>query len=272
MGRLTLVTSKSVGIFNASAWLKEGDGLLASARTTRAAWLVKRRKFSDGLNAAQESRVLPRARSELVGMPRASMLLLGYSVEMYLKAGVVKAYVGCRDGMLERDLKKRFGHALTEIAVEIDFQGVQERANDFDSLRRMILFDSRYPVTSTHPSKYHAELNAQTMRIWNSQNFANLCGLAREVREHVARIDKDRRNPSLHRCCRIDDDGYVALRVGGHLRSRITLRFSSEQHRAGNATLKHMRQLFLKEECPWIENWWDTAEIRHDDERETRIL
>lgn len=153
---------------------------------------------------------------------------------MYLKAGVVKAYVGCREGMLERDLKKRYGHGLAEIAAEIAFPDTAERKSEFDALRRMILFDSRYPITTPGPGgNYHAEVNDRTRRVWSPSDFAGLCRLARRVREHVSRIDGDSNNPGSHHSYRIDDDGYLALRVGGHLRPRITIRFSSEQHRSG---------------------------------------
>jgi hypothetical protein len=39
------VSRYSEGIFNSLAWIQEGDGLYASARTTRAIWHIKNRAF-----------------------------------------------------------------------------------------------------------------------------------------------------------------------------------------------------------------------------------
>jgi len=61
----------------------------------------------------------------LTGLPRASMLLLGYSAEMYFKAGLTKAYVGCAESMFSRDIKRRFGHNFLLMSKELCFPLIQ---------------------------------------------------------------------------------------------------------------------------------------------------
>ena len=55
------------------------------------------------------------------GFAAYSMLLIAYAVEMYLKAGLAKAYFGCSEEMFARDIKSRFGHRLVSLANEISF-------------------------------------------------------------------------------------------------------------------------------------------------------
>ena len=62
------------------------------------------------------------------------MLLLGYAVEMYLKAGLAKAYRGCSDGMFDRDVT-RFGHDYKRIAAAIEFPGLPQDDEYFELLR-----------------------------------------------------------------------------------------------------------------------------------------
>jgi hypothetical protein len=74
------------------------------------------------------------------------MLLLGYSVEMYLKAGLAKAYRGCSKEMFERDVKGRFSHKLPSLADEIAFPLQNGDEANLNLLRDMVLVDARYPV------------------------------------------------------------------------------------------------------------------------------
>jgi len=65
--------------------------LYSSACTLRATWHIKKRNFS----RYTKRLLMPSPQwQQITGMPRASMLLLGYAMEMYLKAGLVKAYAG----------------------------------------------------------------------------------------------------------------------------------------------------------------------------------
>lgn len=109
------LSNSSVGQFDPAAWIKEGDGLIASAKITRELWKKYRQEQKQGKQGAALDWNL------LTGLPRASMLLLGYSVEMYLKAGLAKAYKGCSENMFSQDVKGRFGHKLKKIAQEISF-------------------------------------------------------------------------------------------------------------------------------------------------------
>ena len=223
------ISNRSAGQFDPENWFTEGDGLLASSTKTREIWTSHRQTFS---KTVQERKLGSRNRASdwnlLTGLPRASMLLLGYSVEMYLKAGLVKAYVGCSEEMFNRDVKGRFGHKLLSLANEIGFALKGDDGKDLKLLEEMIISDARYPVFVRGES-YADAVNQQTGRIWSSENFTAFTELANRVKEHSRTIDADRNNPAFHKSFKVDNDGYLTIRVGGNLPPRITYRLSSVQ-------------------------------------------
>src|SRR5437764_8658260 len=81
---------RSEAIFHPDSWVQEGDGLLASARALRALWAQKRRDIRR-MRPPDLRGIWPM----LSGHPTASMLLVGYAIEMYLKAGLAKWLQGC---------------------------------------------------------------------------------------------------------------------------------------------------------------------------------
>ena len=171
------------------------------------------------------------------------MLLLGYSVEMYLKAGLVKAYVGCSEEMFNRDVKGRYGHKLLSLANEIGFALNGNDGKSLKLLEDMIISDARYPVFVPDGESYANAVNQQAGRIWSSKNFEACTELANRVKEHSRTIDADRNKPALYKSFKVDDDGYLTIRVGGNLPPRITYCLSSVQKCNGETSLEHIKAL-----------------------------
>lgn len=169
------ISHRSVGLLDAKAWFDEGDGLLASAEATRALWKQLKDQFRLEMDQRPPS-PLGNARkvNELKGLPRASMLLLGYSVEMYLKAGLAKAYHGCSEEMFRRDVRSLYRHNLIKAAREIEFQFAPKDEANFGMLKDMILTDARYPIEVSDPTVFIDSANSQTFRIWSEKNFTEL--------------------------------------------------------------------------------------------------
>ena len=260
------LSHRSVGQFDPKAWINEGDGLLASAAKTREIWTNHRRNFSQTIKQ-RESESPERASiwSLLTGLPRASMLLLAYSVEMYLKAGLAKVYFGCSEDIFERDVKGTFGHNLVALATEIDFEIKDEDKQNFILLTQMIRVDARYPVFVRRGESHAETVNKQTARIWSSPNFGAFIELANRVKEHSRNIDANSDNPMSYISCNIDDDGYLAFRVGGNLSPRITYRFSSVQKRTGETSMDDMKGLFASPQFHQLTFYWGVAKKYKDD-------
>lgn len=267
------ISKRSTGQFNPKNWFSEGDGLLASSTKTREIWTNHRETFS---KTVQERQTGNRDRADdwnlLTGLPRASMLLLGYSVEMYLKAGLAKAYYGCSEEMFNRDVKNRFGHKLVPLAKEIAFVFVDEDEKNLNLLKDMILFDARYPISAPKGLPGFDAVNQQTGRIWSSKTFEVLIELANRIKEHSGTIDANSKNPAFLRSFNVDEDGYLLFRVGGNLPPRITYRLSSVQERECKTSLDDVKALFVSPQFQRLRCYWDRAWIYEDGKKKTRIV
>ena len=266
------ITNRSVGQFDPKSWFQEGDGLLASSVKTREIWVDHREMFS---RTIQERRSGGRDRAHdwnlLTGLPRASMLLLGYSVEMYLKAGFAKAYYGCSEEMFQRDIRKRFGHKLVSLAKEIAFPLTHKDKENLNLLKEMIFVDARYPVFVPDGSSYADTVNEQTERVWSSRNFAAFTDLTNRIQHHSRIIDADPSNPGSRISVNVDDDGYLAFRVGGNLPPRITYRLSSVQRGNCRTSLDDMKERFQSPKYQRLRRYWECAWILEDGECKTSL-
>ena len=261
---ISRISKRSVGEFNPNDWINEGDGLVVSSRKIREIWDDHRQAFST-IGKGQKTKD---DWNFLTGLPRASMLLLGYSVEMYLKGGLAKAYHGCSEEMFHRDIKYRFSHKFISLANEIAFPLENGDENNLKLLQNMVLVDARYPVFVPAGAAYSDTVNQQTGRIWNQGNFNSFSQLTNRISAHSNSIDSTSNNPASFISVNVDEDGYVAFRVGGNLPPRITYRLSSEQKRLGQTSKDDVRALIKENQI--IMHYWYLAGIFEDEEKETR--
>lgn len=265
------LTSKSVGQFNAREWVNEGDHLFASAKATRAVWVVKRRKIRRKLDTLGERALGRNMWADLEGLPKSSILLLGYAVEMYLKAGLAKAYFGCSEEMFERDVKRRFSHNLNEIVKEIALDVSDREKNDLTILSEMIRFGARYPIKERADGSYTTQKNERLRQAWNKSEFTRMRRLALRVRAHASLIDMDSNEAAHYQWHQLDSDGYLAYRSGGHLPPRITYRLSTEQRAAGETNLSDVRKVVEDEMLHLLDRDWVRALILEDTKGATVI-
>lgn len=138
----------------------------------------------------------------------------------------------------------------------------------------MVQFDARYPVFVPEGRTYSATVNQQTGKIWSQSNFNSFAEMTNRIRTYSKSIDSNTNNPASFISLSVDEDGYVAFRVGGNLPPRITYRLSSEQKRNGQ-TSKDDIEALIKEDsssssCKRIMYYWEHAWIYEDGERKTR--
>ncbi|MBL1431306.1 MAG: hypothetical protein COA60_007355 [Robiginitomaculum sp.] len=202
------------------------------------------------------------------------MLLLGYSVEMFLKAGLVKVYRGCSEEMFTRDVQQMYGHKYLKIAEEIAFPFEAGDELYFQLLKTMVHCDARYPVIAESHSTYANRVNKITHDTWDTEKFMALVNLADRIRKHALKIDMDRYTPASVGSWKIDDDGYITTRYGGHLPSRITYCPSSQQIDDKKAECQNMKELYhnLERLFGVTKPDWNTATIICDGKDKTRKL
>jgi len=208
----------SLGVFSANAWLEEGDGLVASARLIRARWLRMKREIRSKKTGPRGNQWIT-----LSGYPRASVLLLGYAVEMYLKAGLAKWLTNCPEYVLQKDLLV-FGHDYPRLADALEIEPSLAPRDLLEFLSKAVKLEARYPATPEDDETMIDAINRRTSRLWSSKRFKELSGMAKRLRAHVQRMDGDNDNPSSFVTMKMDRDGYLVFRVGGHLPWRVTVR------------------------------------------------
>ncbi len=241
----------SAGSHNPTDWLKEGNGLLASSQEVRKLWRQTEESFWEEHRANPMPN--PDGIRRIEGLPRASMLLLGYAAEMFLKAALAKAYFGCSTGMFDRDVKRRFGHDLKELSIEVAFPKTNGDDQGLKTLKQMILVDARYPITPEVDATKTADelnqhnaamLNQRNAPIWSNDCYERLVDLVERLREHAKKIDHDEQHPAQRFRWIIHDDGYLALRTGGHLPTRITFKISAVMRESNRTQPSDIKDLF----------------------------
>jgi hypothetical protein len=251
---------RKYGTHDSSEWIAEGDGLLASARSMRAQWLLLRRAIHRKTSqSGLFQNTLSREWSKLVGMPRASTLLLGYAAEMYLKSGLIKIYTGCDENLIDSEVKL-FGHDFVRIAKEISLPMDQNVKKQLAMLKYCVMVDARYPVKISHaPGKnmdaeYANSVNRRTDNMWSPKTFSALCTLVKSIRAYVQRLDGDESNPASFRRFDLPHGGYLVMRYGGNLQARITYR--PEKGKILKRTVRDLEKLAIAADWTEAKFYW----------------
>lgn len=213
-----IVNNKSQGAYKATSWIKEGDGLLLSSTALRESW----NKNKENLRAFLAAPTINRGDIFIkdFALSRSSILLLGYSLEMFLKAGIVKLYIGCPEDLARAELRN-FGHKYGDIAKRIHFIKKGSDGGDFNILSRSVIENARYPVTPQQDKDYAEELNKINNTNSSQQTYERLEKLVRRVKSHVSKLNNDSSNATSY-TVRDTEFGYFVARIGGGLPPMVT--------------------------------------------------
>ncbi|NHF65942.1 hypothetical protein [Xanthomonas hortorum] len=207
------------GETEANAWVEEGDGLAATARSIRINWLRTKKKIKIGKPE------FPRRgdMAALTGNPRASVLLMGYAVEMYLKAGLAKWLKQCPESLFLADIR-RYSHNYKKLADDLEIDASIAPRELLDFLSKAVMLEARYPASPRRNETPIDAINRRTTDLWSDAKFKAICLLVRRLRAHVVQMNSDRLKPSYTKSFGMPLEGYIVMRVGGHLPSRVTVR------------------------------------------------
>ncbi len=256
--------SRARGGFSKDGWLKEGDLHLASSKMLRKTGSRRARSLSRymeklGVGRTENKKFMPLL-TEREAAAKSSILLLGYAIELYLKAGLTAAYMGCSKHDFEHVLKQAFRHNLAKIAKEIEFKLSPKDRQLMNSMMKAVLSSARYPLMVRDEKEYTAEWNRLTTEFFSEERYKEAVALALRIRNHVSKLDRDEKNPASLKFFNIDDDGYFAFRLGGNLRPRITVRYSTEQRARGEDNKAALLKLIQSHAIsPIIPYYWTKA-------------
>ena len=203
------------------------------------------------------------------GLPLSSMIILGYAVEMYPKAGIVKIYHGCASNMFDRDIKHYFKHDFNKLASALGFSYESNDEKLFEELRDMVLA-ARYPVSIEDPednNMFADKINERNLKIRSEKKFAEMIELAERVLSHVKKIDEYFK---LIYSINIDKDGYMTFCYVKNLLIRITYRPSTEFKIDINEVKRLIEEVSIKRNNDLLVlKYWDQASIYEDNGKRT---
>ena len=245
--------------YDKRSWLEEADRHFISAKLLRR---IKRRRRTRFRNSADDSKRLDHVLA-MDATTHSSMLLIGYAVELFLKAGLIHVYIGCPTSLFKREIKHRYSHNLVKLAKDIDFPLFSQSCPRLKWLKKIILSEGRYPNFANNKAEAIKLQNQRALRFWDDDKFEDFCNLATSIREHVIRIDQDADNPMVYAQRRIHRDGYFAFRCGGNLSPRVTVKFSSIQKANCRDNKEDLKRWILGNMSnPQIKKYWETAQYR----------
>lgn len=243
------------GIYSRGEWLKEAKKHMYSSRILNEHSQKIRQKLN-AVTAADNvsgSRRQSRQVVELIGQYDASskscLLLLSYSVEVLIKAGLVclHQYTTRRD--FSRLLKSKYRHNLSESAKLLSIPLTKPELKVLDRMKVMMLEEARYPVTPIDPQSYFQQANKINEDVWSKTLYIEWCEVANKIQEYVTKIDSDSSNPSSFIRYTFGEGGYCVFRFGGNLPPCLVVNFTIEQVENGENNKKDLLEL-LRNHAP----------------------
>ena len=261
MSQISIMNRKSKGIFDPNDWLSSGDELLATSQVNRRLFLENRTKTSENVSHRASKVATNRSLALTKGLATASVLLLAYSIEMYLKSGLTKAFRGCSEKSFSEIVSRRYGHKFRKTAREIEFPFLENDNLILKHLEQMVA-GSRYPVTTYGSSsvEYATSWNNRIRKVWDTECFENGVDLANRIRAYVIKIDSDSGCPAIFESLAINNGGWLNARIGGHLSPRIRLFLSSKQMEQ-KWDAESVRNILKATRLSWICEHLDEAKI-----------
>lgn len=265
----TIRQSGEKGAYSKGDWLRESQLHILSAKMLRECSSQKKAIISTLISTEHQSKraEINKLISEREAGNKASFLLMGYAFEMLLKSGVVCLYVDIPRDVMIMDIKRLYGHKLRRMAKEIEAPLSEKELTKLDVLSKWIVDSARYPVTPHNETSYSEQWNKLIREFWNDVQFEEYLSLYDKIHSHVSKIDASSDDPKTSSKWSIDDDGYVIYRIGGKLKPRLIVRYSSNQRDNGNDNKDFMKTLMLNNvDHPafkaYLSRDWDTAIYR----------
>ena len=251
-------TKKGTG-YSKQSWLDEADRHLMSAKFLRR---IKRRRRNSFRNSSDDSNRLNHI-LVMSATTHSSMLLIGYAVELFLKAGLTHVYIGCPMNLFKREVKQKYSHKLFELAKDIEYPSLSQNSERLKGLEKIVRSEGRYPNLAYNLTEATKLEQERALLFWDDDQFQDFYNLATSIREYVIRIDQNADNPMFGVQTPIDQDGYFAFRCGGHLIPQVTVKYSSVQKDNCRNNKEDLKRLIVgKVSNPLIAKYWGAAQFR----------
>lgn len=236
---------KDKGIYNKSNWLKEANRHLYSSCILHEHFLVLKKELSLLVKDKRENELgrnalsIHRVIDKIEGSSKSSLLLLCYSVELFIKAALVCFHSDITKGDFEFLLRKVYSHKFELALGRMNFKLSDGERIIVKRMEKFVVDEGRYPITPIDNKEYYNQASRLSHEMWLSDKYNSWLSLAKKIGDFSALVDNDFNNRSKRMLYKMDD-GYFCFRVGGGLPPCITVRFSSEQVELGLNTKKDL--------------------------------
>ncbi len=245
----------SEGEYDHKAWIREGNNLLISSRVLRDTYIENNKNF---LAAPSPPNILSLLSID-ISLPSTSLLLIGYAVEMYLKAALVQIFIGCSEQILKTAIKRKFSHNLLNIAQHLKYPTNKTIEEDLTALQEIILKDGRYPISMGDGEACYPKSTERASKFSDQETYERYYSLADSLREYADTVGGNFDNRVSCIFWTIFNDGYITMRHGGVGPNRITFRLSQEM-KAMDAPLAELERM-IQATCPFLAEAWKSFEI-----------
>ena len=268
---LPLKPSGEKGIYNKLDWVKEADSKMTSARLLRGCASDKKKEY-EHLKIQKKEQGLRASSKEVFDIldvresaNKSSILLLGYSIELLLKAGIVSLLIYAPKYLLEKKVRS-YSHALCKIAKDLHVELTIEEDNLLQLLSSYIVRETRYPVTAESVQDYCDQVNSITALVSSDEQFSLGVNLYSKIRSLISEIDGTPDNMKIYCRLEMEIDGFVTFRIGGPLPPTFIIKYCSTQIERHIDNLDTIKELIkdknisnMSMQSRLMEKSWDTA-------------
>lgn len=239
------------GIFNKNSWINEAENHICSSSFLN----EHSKKSREQLNVLTDKRNktgVKNNRREILNLikeveasSKSSLLLLGYSIELYLKAGLVRLHQNTTREDFNKLLRRKYSHNLKTSAKLLGIDLSSDDEISLDRIKELVLDEARYPVTPEDTHDYFCKANRVNSEVWSKTLHSDWFVLAQKIKNHVQSIDSDTKNPAMFFRFQINDDGYCAFRFGGNLPPYLLVHYSKVQVEENTNSGDHLFELII---------------------------
>ncbi len=239
------------GIYNKKNWISEADNHFFSSTALRKLFSTTKQEINPQLktffrttNSESDGVKVNSMIKESEAAAKSSILLIGYAIELYLKAGLVRIYQNMPRADFDKTIKNH-GHNLVDISSLLGIRLSKNENKALERIKKLILDEARYPLTPSGPDSFHEKSNRISSEVWGENSYNTWKSLAQKIKEYVSQIDCSKADP-VHTCAlNIDSDGYCLFHIGGTLQPYVTVKYSSNQVKDKKDNIKHLLELVI---------------------------
>ncbi|KHT36896.1 hypothetical protein [Pectobacterium carotovorum] len=235
------------GIFNKLDWIKEAESKKISADLLRKISCEKKQEYYLLKNSGRDNRALQEEIIDILSVRQSanktSVLMLGYSIELLLKACSVSLLIHAPKSVLN-DTVKKYSHDLLAIAKDLEFTLSASEYKFLETISSYVKLECRYPVSPESINDYCDKINAINSFISNDDYYSLGLGFYERIRELLMSIDGTPNDMKFHGRIDVDSDGYMIFRYGG-FNPVVIFKYSSFQNQKKLNNLEMMRSVII---------------------------